>query len=614
MWEKTLVKSTIIPAKHSCCARPTAGWLPFLSLFRRQPSQRSRWVLAIALGLAVSSSAAYGWAASGDSAAKSNIDQAINVHYLATNFEKAEQLLLDTIASCGGSCSPEVVARAWMYIGIIRGAGNQDLTGAREAFDQAVAADPNVALDGDLATDELRQSFESAKANAGSAPAGEDEFLDAVREEDEFESAMSGASASVGNMRCTPDVTEVENRRPIPVSCETDEQATQATLYFKPNGMFRFSQISMRLEGDSWRGQIPCTATGPTGPLEWYVVAMDTGGMVLDQYGSQDGPMSVSVVTTTTQQPPAYPGQAPPERCLDPSECPEEMRGTPACPVEADSGEGGAGVGWGLGCEKQSECSAGLACIRGTCETPSSCEVDADCVGGGICADAVCSYSDDGSSAGPAPKNLVGLHFGLDFTQLSGEGICKDNTEFVCFVQDEPYYIGTDPNSVGGSFGNSIDLATVRVLLSYERIFANRFGIEGRAGVAFNGAPNSSLLVHLGVRAKYWFSGTARGFRPYVMAGGGYGQVDGKKLVIVQEQTGTTDGWGRVTGACPDPTVPCNLNVNAYRKLGTSFITGGGGAFWNLGGHGPAFEVNVRYMMPASGLVFQPNVGYLVGF
>lgn len=616
MWEKTLVKSTIIPAKHSHCSRSSLGWVRLLSLFRRQPSKRAHLALALAMGLAVVSSGAHSWAASGDSAAKASIDQAINVHYLATNFEKAEQVLQDTIASCAGSCSPGVVARAWMYIGIIRGAGNQDLGGARDAFDQAVAVDSSVALDADLATDELRQSFEAAKANPGAAPSDEADFLDAVREEEPeaAASSTSGSATTVGNMRCTPDVTEVENRRPIPVSCETDEEATRATLYFKPNGMFRFSQISMHLDGDSWRGQIPCTATGPTGPLEWYVVAMDTGGLALDQHGSQDDPVTVSVVNSTTQAPPAYPGEQAPDRCLDPSDCPEEMRGTPACPVETDSGEGGAGAGWGLGCEKQNDCQSGLACIRGTCETPSSCEVDSDCVGGGICSDAMCTYSDDGSSSGPAPKNLVGLHAALDFVQMSGEGICKENPDFVCFVQDQPYYIGTDPNSVGGSFGSSLDPATVRVLLSYERIFANRFGLEGRAGVAFNTAPNSGLLVHIGVRAKYWFSGTAKGFRPYVMLGGGYGQVDGKKLVIVQEGAGTSDGWGRANNSCPDPSAPCNLNVNAYKKLGTSFVTAGGGAFWNLGGHGPALEFNVRYMMPASGLVLQPNLGYLVGF
>ena len=40
-----------------------------------------------------------------DGAALKKIDEAINVHYLATEFDKAEAMLLGVIKACGTGCS-----------------------------------------------------------------------------------------------------------------------------------------------------------------------------------------------------------------------------------------------------------------------------------------------------------------------------------------------------------------------------------------------------------------------------------------------------------------------------------------------------------------------------
>ncbi|HEX3871398.1 MAG TPA: hypothetical protein VHV77_13225, partial [Pirellulales bacterium] len=58
-----------------------------------------------------------------DNAASKKIDEAINEHYLATDFDKAEGVLTGTINACGEKCSPGVIAKAWMYVGIVRGSG-----------------------------------------------------------------------------------------------------------------------------------------------------------------------------------------------------------------------------------------------------------------------------------------------------------------------------------------------------------------------------------------------------------------------------------------------------------------------------------------------------------
>jgi hypothetical protein len=98
-----------------------------------------------------------------DGIANKKIDQAINDRYVATDFDGAEEALESVIKACGEKCSPAVLARAHMYIGIVRGAGRNDLKGAQKAFEEALAKDPNVELDDALATPEVKKAFESAK-------------------------------------------------------------------------------------------------------------------------------------------------------------------------------------------------------------------------------------------------------------------------------------------------------------------------------------------------------------------------------------------------------------------------------------------------------------------
>ncbi|HVJ16586.1 MAG TPA: hypothetical protein VM686_14190, partial [Polyangiaceae bacterium] len=102
-----------------------------------------------------------------DNAATKKIDEAINNHYLATEFDKAEGVLTGTINACGDKCSPQVIGKAWMYVGNVRGSGKNDLAGAKEAFQKALASDPGVKLDSALATPDS-----SPPAAGGSAAGG----------------------------------------------------------------------------------------------------------------------------------------------------------------------------------------------------------------------------------------------------------------------------------------------------------------------------------------------------------------------------------------------------------------------------------------------------------
>ena len=104
-----------------------------------------------------------------DRAAEEKIAEAIQDRYAAQDYDGAEALLRGTQEACADGCSPEVKARIWMYIGVIRGNIRQQEASTREAFDEAIKLDPKVALDEGLAYPETRAVYEQSVANHAAA-------------------------------------------------------------------------------------------------------------------------------------------------------------------------------------------------------------------------------------------------------------------------------------------------------------------------------------------------------------------------------------------------------------------------------------------------------------
>src|SRR5262245_14292757 len=254
-----------------------------------------------------------------DAAATKKIDEAINQHYVATDFEKAEGVLLGTINACADKCSPQVHAKAWMYVGIVRGSGRNNQAGAKEAFQKAVAADPNVKLDMVLATPETQATFNDVAGGGGGAavapvpiPGGE--------------TGGTGAPAA-GGLVCTPETRQVETRRPIPVQCRSDEEVTAMELRYKSFGSETWKTVPMTKEGDSYRGEVPCAATPNSGTLKLYVRAKDAQGEEVDSWGKKQAPVEIQLAETVAGEPPSFDDADPPQRCAAKEECPPDFPG-----------------------------------------------------------------------------------------------------------------------------------------------------------------------------------------------------------------------------------------------------------------------------------------------
>ena len=184
----------------------------------------------------------------------------------------------------------------------------------------------------------------------------------------------------------------------------------------------------------------------------------------------------------------------------------------------------------------------------------------------------------------------------------------------------------------------------MRALLSVDYALTPNVTIGGRGGMAFRGGPPSIKYtdgvpqqttkffpVHIEARAAYWFKALSMpGFHPYVHIGGGMAQVDGKVTVPAYRYKtvectitdanasscfpSSTVGAGK--GVMRDPNLNhyTQVQYDAWRKMGQGFGTIGGGGVIPLGDSGGVqINLNIMFMLPSSGTVLEPSIGYVIG-
>jgi hypothetical protein len=568
-----------------------------------------------------------------DNAASKKIDEAINEHYLATDFDKAEAVLTGTINACGDKCSPAVIAKAWMYVGIVRGSGKNDQSGAKDAFQKALALDPSVKLDTQLATPETQTTFGNLGGSGAPVPAEKPAGKAAAA------APANEDAGDKGGLKCTPDVREVQTRRPIPMQCTSDEEAASMELRYKPFGADAWKTVKMKKKDDAFRGEIPCDATGSAGALKVYVRAKDAAGESVDSFGSKSKPVEIQLSETSAAEPPAYDGEEAPARCVAKEECPPDF---PGCQDKPKRGE----KDWGAACDNSMECKEGLLCNGGTCEAAPACETNADCETG-TCVDNKCSIGDAGGGGGGGAafkKNWIGLHFAQDVAIIGGSDVCSVNSQanngYACYATgttDQPYNGNPYP---GAGIATGTAVATHRILASFDHAFSPNITLGGRVGFAFGGGPPAGktattagtafLPAHLEARLAYWFGKNVlakKGLRPYVHVGGGLAQVDAKVKVRITDCTvsPTLPDDGSLTapaylcsqgkpGAYSVGSLP-QKDLDAWKKMGQGFLTAGGGVMYAFKENiGAQLNLNLMVMLPTTGVVIQPSLGVVYGF
>ena len=448
-----------------------------------------------------------------------------------------------------------------------------------------------------LATDRLAQLLKEAK---GGPTAASPEAVGAASNED---------------VRHMPP-GEQRVLTPVPLYVEVAESlnAVKVQVRYNPFGSATWKTVDMRKEGRGYTAEIPCLDVGTTtGNLKYFIQVIDTSGDVVGMSGNRASPNAVPIKNELSGAPPHLPGHPPPEACANATDCPVDL---PGCArSKAPAGQQG-GKPQGEACADDRECSAGLGCKVGICQsvgaTAGSCETDSDCAGGGACIAGACEP--------PASKNWLTLSVQQEVLLLpAAADVCVDQTDYACFSDSEQYVGGapyTPARGVDDRVAGGPALATTRLLLGFDRLFGDNVSLGGRIGYAFGGAPArtsgpSFFPFHLEARAAYWFGArpfAKRSVRPYVLVSGGAAQVDAKKTATLQNQDPQPNGM-------PVPPSDKQRELAAWRKTGTGFVALGGGAMIPVSrGGGMLIEAKVEEMIGNPATVFGAQIGYAVGF
>lgn len=560
-------------------------------------------VLLLALWIVAPTRLALAGAAD-DAAAEKRIEAATE-SFLTAQFKKADKGLRAVLTKCAKRCSAPVMAKAWMYIGLVQSIGYEDQAAARKSFDRALELDARAALDEELATPDATKVFKEAQVEyQAKHPSA------APPPSSSVSSGSSGGPAAM--LLCTPDVQEVEMRRPIPVACPLAPGSSTATLYYTNNPEGAYKAIPMKGDGRRATATIPCSATMNMGAVLLYVIVKDLSGETdFARWGSEDEPIIIQVVNATKAQPPAFPGKPPPKRCPMKDRC---KKGSKDCLAE--------GVGLkGDPCGASDECSTGLYCKDSVCAPAPACTRGTDCPLG-ECANGFCVMEirdpseeraledqDMPARAGPAAArtNWVGLHIAADFALVSGKEICAKqgwNDGFRCY-NDEGQTLrtnGDDQPEFSSDLSMKPILAGPRVLASYERVMTEQVTAGARLGLAFGGSPKNFLPFHGELFGSYWLAPLNKpGLRPYVGAGIGIAQVDAPVQVTNVPDNAPDDYDGD--------------EYDAYKKMGRTFLRLGGGAVYDVTDRiGIQGNLNIMYFLPSTGLVLQPSIGGVYGF
>jgi hypothetical protein len=262
-----------------------------------------------------------GWAAAGPRLAQTQDPAAkvtqMNREALAAidkrEFEKARELLKKALDFCqtSGLTQHPIAARTHVHMGvvIIEGFKNREL--GMKQFAEALAIEPGIALTPSLATPELNEAFDDAKAGGGGGPtpSSAETGLPPPREDRPAAAttaarpppwsapswAPSSAPSSAGFTYHT--VSEVKQGNAIRITVNVDEglKFRKMVLAYRPQGTSEFLGRQMDPVGPgAYSAEIPDRATTGSS-VAYYIEAEDDDGQPVANRGTEERPLVIQL-------------------------------------------------------------------------------------------------------------------------------------------------------------------------------------------------------------------------------------------------------------------------------------------------------------------------------
>ncbi len=275
--------------------------------------------------------------------------------YQNLEIDRALERLNLALRGCGSSaCSPGVLARVHMSLGIVQVGGQQDNAAGTQSMARALQLDPNAEPDQLLVTPEITAAFRQAQQSGGGGGG-----VQTSSRPTPGRPVTSGGGGGGGELLHTPAPEQLENT-PLPVYVEPSGalNAEHVYLHFRGTGMTQYRRMEMTRVANGYGTEVPCGQV-IQGSIDYYVQAVDAAGTSVGSAGSESSPVHVPIVTRRSHPAPTLPGRTPPETCAE--ECPPGMSG-PSC---RGSGRGNRGLG--DPCMADNECGEGMHCDGGAC-------------------------------------------------------------------------------------------------------------------------------------------------------------------------------------------------------------------------------------------------------
>lgn len=444
-------------------------------------NRRARRFRSVQAALSLLLTAALALGGKADDEARKIARDAMEEDYLATNMTQAVAKLQNALKVCQKGCSKQTEALLYGDLGTVYSAGLSAHEDAVVAFRKMLAADPSATPRSAYITTEVQEDFDRAKkdltggAGGGGSPSG---ALSALVEKPWTEQAVY---------------------HPIPVFVEPPQGVTLSRVvvrYRAPNQK-EWKEIALNKLDEGFGGYIPCSAVETVGDVSYFVTGFDTNLDRVASAGSGEEPRKVRLKPSITGKQPALPNAVPPE----------------ACP---------------------------------RAEPGMSCETDSDCPGARVCRDLMCV--DEGEALKPErdkeaarKKNWISIAFIPDLTIVPSQDdacsvVAQEDGKLSCFYSGNTQYDGTPETGNGNTLRGGSAIGSMRVLLGFDRVFAQRITIGARAGFAFLGTPERNdgkkfVPFHGELRGAYFFSKdpfSQKGVRPYILANVGVGQVSAR--------------------------------------------------------------------------------------
>jgi len=222
-------------------------------------------------------------------------------------FEKARELLKKALDSCqtSGLTQHPIAARTHLHMGvvIIEGFKNREL--GMKQFAEALAIEPGIALTPSLATPELNEAFDEAKAGGPGGPGGPTPSSaetglpapphEAREEHPPAEAAPKPTASSTGFAYHTVSAVKQGNAIRVTVNVDDNLKFHKIVLAYRPQGTSEFLGRQMDpVGGGAYSAEIPDHATTGSS-VAYYMEAQDDDGQPVANRGTEERPLVIQL-------------------------------------------------------------------------------------------------------------------------------------------------------------------------------------------------------------------------------------------------------------------------------------------------------------------------------